>query len=270
VRVTIRRDYQSGEQAIIEQERILQIPGGGRMRIFAAHPEGSGPFPLAVIFMDATGYREEIKEHARRFGAGGYYCVAPDLWHHFGEDVTFDMYEIAAAGFKGPEIERMFELVEKLSPPLVTADTEAVIAAAADDPAAGPGPKVCIGYCMGARFALNAASKLPGHFVAAAGIHPGPIVTDRPDSPHHDLDTVHGELYFAFASKDAHAPPEMVERLRREMADRHVIGDVVTMPGTYHGFAMADGPAYAPAAAEEHYERTLELWHRSLARHRSA
>ena len=51
------------------------------MTVFTVHPEGEGPFPVAVVFMDAPGYREELKEHTRRYAAGGYYAVLPDLFH---------------------------------------------------------------------------------------------------------------------------------------------------------------------------------------------
>lgn len=37
------------------------------------------------------------------------------------------------------------------------------------------------------------------------------------------------------------------------------------VPGTRHGFAMADLPVYDPEAAERHFERTLDLWRRNLS-----
>ena len=134
----------------------------------------------------------------------------------------------------------------------------------ADDPAAGSGPKVSVGYCMGARFGLHAASTLSDQFAAAAGIHPGALVTDEPDSPHHELASVSGELYYAFAENDQSATPEVVERFREELAAQGVKGVVERLPGTSHGFAMADLPVHDPAATERHFERTLELWRRNL------
>lgn len=248
---------------MIEQELTLTTPDGP-MRTFVVHPDGDGPFPVAVLYMDAPGYREQLKENARRFAADGYWCVAPDLWHHFGDDVSFDMNAIREAGFKGPEIDRMLSFVGRLSPALVKADTEAILIAAKSDPTADDGAKVCVGYCMGARYALHAAATLPEQFVAAAGIHPGTLLTDGPDSPHHDLDTVAGELYFAFAENDEYAPEAMVDALREEMTSRGVPGTVERMPGTYHGFAMADVPSYQPQAAAAHFERTLALWRRNI------
>ncbi len=244
------------------QEREVRIPtGDGAMTTFVVHPDAGGPFPVAVLYMDAIGYREQVKANARRFAAGGYYCVAPDLFYRFGERPAFDASRMGDERQR----ERMLELVRSLRPELVRADTEAILASAAADPAAADGPKVCVGYCMGARFALHVASALPDVFVAAAAIHPGALVTDGPDSPHHDLDSVRGELYVAFAENDRSATPESVDRFREELERRGVRGVVERLPGTSHGFAMADLPVYDRAAAEHHFERTLELWRRNLA-----
>jgi carboxymethylenebutenolidase len=119
---------------------------------------------------------------------------------------------------------------------------------------------------MGARLALHVASTLADQFVAAAGIHPGPLATDKPDSPHHELANVRGELYFSFAETDQMVPPEMVDAFREHLERNGVAGVVETVPGTLHGFSMADLPVYQEAAAERHFERTLDLWRRSLAK----
>jgi carboxymethylenebutenolidase len=65
---------------------------------------------------------------------------------------------------------------------------------------------------MGARMALLEAAALPEEFVAAAGIHHGALATDAPDSPHHDLANIRGELYFALAEIDQSATAEVVDR----------------------------------------------------------
>jgi len=240
----------------------------GDMTTFVVRPDGDGPFPVALIFMDGVGYREQVKQNARRFAAGGYYCAAPDLYHRSGEKLSFDMSRLATDGFKGPEADRMMQAARSVTPENMVADTRAVLSAIATDPAASSGPKVCVGYCLGARVALHAASALPDEFVAAAGIHPGAPITDQPDSAHHDLATVRGELYFAFAETDRTATPEIVDQFREELQRNHVKGVVERLPGTAHGFAMADLPVYNHDAAEHHFERTLDLWKRNLSEER--
>jgi len=247
-------------------EKEIQVrTNDGVMTTFVVRPDGHGPFPVAVIFMDGVGYREQVKANARRFAAGGYYCVAPDLYYREGDRISFDMSNMASGGLKGAEAERMMKAAASVTPENVVADTRAVLAAISSDPAASPGPKVCVGYCLGARVALHIASALAGEIVAAAAIHPGALITDKPDSPHHDLAKVRGELYFAFAETDRSVTQEMVDQFREELRRNRVRGVVERLVGTTHGFAMADLPVYNRDAAERHFERTLDLWRRNLS-----
>jgi carboxymethylenebutenolidase len=246
-------------------EREIQVrTADGVMRVFLAHPDG-GPFPVAVLYMDGVGYREQIKENARRFAASGYFCVAPDLYYRAGQDLSFDFSKIASEGMGGEEGKRLMAAASSVTPERAMDDTRTMLDEIGSDPAAARGARVCVGYCMGARIALRAASELAPEFVAAAGIHPGALVTDKPDSPHLDLARVSGELYFAFAEIDRSATPELVDRFRDELHRNRVRGVVERVPGVAHGFAMADLPVYNREASEHHYERTLDLWSRNLS-----
>jgi carboxymethylenebutenolidase len=246
---------------VIEKEFRVHT-ADGEMTAFAVRPEGNGPFPVAMVFQDGVGYREQIKENARRFAAAGFYCAAPDLFHRAGERISFDFAKMVSGGDE--EREKMMKVVRSVSPEGAVADTRAVLDEIARDPAAAGGPKVCVGYCMGARIALRVAAAMPDEFVAAAGIHPGSLIGDGDDSPHHDLGSVRGELYFAFAEIDRTATPELVDRFREEMHARGVRGEVERISGVAHGFAMADLPVYDEDACERHFARTLDLWRRNL------
>jgi carboxymethylenebutenolidase len=248
------------------KEKTIRVrTADGELPVFVAHPESGGPFSLALLLMDGVGFREQIKENVRRFAADGYFCFAPDFYYRAGEGLHFNFAAIMAEGPEGPTRKRMIEVARSLNPEKAVADVKAALAAIASDPAAASdGPLVCVGYCMGARLALCVASELADRVVAAAGIHPGALVSDQPDSPHHELARVRGELYFAFAEQDQSATPELVHRFQKEMARHGVRGEVERLPGTAHGFAMADLPVYQREAAERHFEQTLELWRRNL------
>src|SRR5260370_25353095 len=248
---------------MVEKE-IGSRTADGDMTTFVVRPDGDGPFPVAVIFMDGVGYREQLKANARRFAADGYYSVAPDLYYREGDRLTFDMSRLAIDGFKGPEAERMMKAATSVTPANVVADTRAVLAAISSDPAAASGPKVCVGYCLGARVSLHAASALADEFVAAAGIHPGALITDKPDSPHHDLASVRGELYFAFAETDRTVTAAIVDQFRRELRRNGVRAVVERLVGTTIGLALAGPPVYTRAAADHHIARTLALSGRNL------
>jgi carboxymethylenebutenolidase len=246
----------------MHEQEIAVATNDGEMTTFVCHPDNGGPFPVAVLYMDGVGYREQIKKNARRFAADGYYCVAPDLFYRSGQKLTFDFSRMGEEAYR----ERIVSVVGSVKPEAVMADTRAIFEAIVNDPAAAGGPKVCVGYCMGARLALHAAAAMPHEIVAAAGIHPGALITDHPDSPHQDLADVQAELYFAFAENDRSATPETVEEFRRELERHNVSGVVERLRGTTHGFAMADLPVYDRGAAERHFQRTLDLWRRNLSR----
>jgi carboxymethylenebutenolidase len=255
---------QSVQSYVVREQEIEVTTSDGQMKVFVAHPLDGGPFPVALLFMDGIGYREQIRANARRFAEAGYYVAAPDLFYRSGEGITVDMAKLMSAGMDSPEGKRFREIVSSVTPAKVESDTEAILGSIRADSAADTSSLVCVGYCMGARMALHIAATRDD-MRAAAGIHPGALVTDQPDSPHHDLATVRGEVYFAFAEQDRSATPESIDAFRTAMAEAGVSGLVERLPGTGHGFAMADLPVYNHDACERHYEQTLDLWRRTLA-----
>jgi len=239
-------------------EREIKVPTrDGEMTAFIAHPDGAGPFPVAILYMDGVGYREQIRKNARRFAEAGFYVVAPDLYYRMGEALSFDLSDPSAR-------DKLMAAASSVKPAGFVADTKALFEAIAADPAAAKGPKVAVGYCMGARVSLGVASALADDFAAAAAIHPGALVNDTPDSPHHEVAKVRGELHVEFAEHDRSATPENIEEFRRELERHGVRGTVERLPGTTHGFAMADLPVYDRDASERHFEKTLDLWRRNL------
>src|ERR1700679_3459751 len=93
-----RRSARHSKEEKMHEEEIIVRTDEGEMTTLVVHPDGDGPYPVAVLFMDGMGYREQIKENARRFAADGYYCVAPDLFYRSGSGITFDMAKLQREG----------------------------------------------------------------------------------------------------------------------------------------------------------------------------
>ena len=74
---------------MIENEVIVTTKHG-RMPTFMAAPEGEGPFPGIIFYMDAPGIREELRNMARRVAKHGYVCLLPDMYYRLGT-VRFDL-----------------------------------------------------------------------------------------------------------------------------------------------------------------------------------
>ncbi len=239
-------------------ERQLDIPtADGATTTFIVHPERGGPHPPILFFMDAPAIREELRDMARRRASGGYYVMLPNMYYRAG---VMELGDLAAPGAR----DRMFELMNGLSFPLVMSDAKALIDFLDADPAACAGGIGTLGYCMSGQYAVNAAAAFAGRVVAAASLYGVRLVTDAPDSPHLMARKTKADIYFGCAEIDHWAPLEMVEQLRASLADQGGRVEVELYPKVEHGFAFPQRPAYDKAAAERHWERLVALYRRRL------
>ena len=239
-------------------ERQLDIATrDGATTTFIVHPDRGGPHPPIIFFMDAPAIREELRDMARRLASCGYYVMLPNLYYRAG---VMELGDLTDPGAR----ERMFELMNGLTIPMVMSDTQALVEFIDRDPAARPGPMGCLGYCMSGQFAVNAAARFPDRMAAAASLYGVRLVTDASDSPHVAAHKATADIYFACAETDVWAPLEMVAALGQAMADRAAPTEVELYPGVEHGFAFPQRPAYNKAAAEQHWDRLVSLYRRRL------
>ena len=74
----------------LNEQDVVITTKHGRMPAFAACPAEGGPVPAVIFYMDAPGYREELKNMARRIAKQGYFCVLPDMYYRLGT-IRFDL-----------------------------------------------------------------------------------------------------------------------------------------------------------------------------------
>ncbi len=227
----------------------------GEMPSFVVHPEGDGPWPVILFLMDAPGMREELRDMCRRLAGEGYYAMTSQLYYR---DVR--EYNVFETGDR----DRMFELMSNLSNEMATNDAKALLTHAEADSKADTSAVGTVGYCMSGPMAIMIAAALPGQVKSAASIHGVALAVEADDSPHRHLGAVEGEIYVACAETDSYAPPEMVAEFEAAMAEAGTAGQVEWYPGTEHGFAFAERPAYVEEASEQHWTRILDLFGRTL------
>ena len=229
----------------------------GRQPAFLAAPEEPGRFPPVIIYMDAPGFREELKDHARRIANRGYVCLLPDLYYRLGT-IRFDVprrNDAMSAVIRAS--------MQSLSNEQIAEDTAGMIAFLDAQEKVKPGPLGCVGHCMSGPFAVTVAARYP-RMKAAAALYGVDMVTDKEGSPHRVLDRVKGELYLGFAEVDPAVPATVVPELEAALAKTKVRHRMETVPGTHHGFCFAARPDYNPVAAEHAWERLFDLWDRNL------
>lgn len=243
---------------MIEKE-ILIATDGGQMQTYVCHPE-RGSHPVVVIYMDAFGVRDELREMARRIGTAGYYVMLPNLYHR-------RLHELGPIPehAEGADLELISGCVESLNIPLVMGDSVSLFAYADADPAARQGPIGCLGYCMSGRFAMAAASEFPDRVGAALSLYGTWLVSDDPLSPHLTACRTRAETYFACAEVDHWAPLEEVHALERHLKECGAKSEVEIYWGTGHAFAFESRSTYDRVADDRHWERIFAVLGRNLA-----
>jgi carboxymethylenebutenolidase len=243
---------------VIEKELKIGV-GDRQMETFICYPE-RGQNPVVLLYMDAYGVREELRDMARRLGTCGYYVLLPNLYYRMGA------YELGAIPEPGDtrRIERLTACVQSLTIPDVMQDTQALIAFAESDAAAAATRIAGLGYCMSGRFAVAAAARFPSQVKCAASIYGTWLISDDPESPHRAAAEARGEIYFACAEEDHWAPLEVVERLKADLSTAGANAEIEIYRGVEHGFAFRSRNSYDRAADDRHWERILSLFRRTI------
>ncbi len=246
------------------QEKILEIATpDGVMDTFVCHPDEGGPHPAVIMYKDAPGMREELRDMARRLGTAGYYVALPNLYYRVGREGGFG-FDRERIRVDDGERDKMFKVMRSLSNAGVVADTAPLLAAIRDDAAAADGPLGCVGYCMSGQFVMAVGAAYPDDFAAIASYYGVGIITKAEDSPHLDAAKIGGEVYLAFAEDDPFVPQEQVDQMAPMLEAAGVPHRVEVYPGTEHGFAFPERAVYVKAAGERHWERMFDLYRRRL------
>ena len=232
----------------------------GRMPAFAAWPASAAetPVPAVIFYMDAPGFREELCNMARRIAKAGYYCILPDMYYRLGTIRldTAHRTDAMTAVFRAA--------MNSLTHADVVDDTAGLLGFLDAQGEVAPGPVGCVGHCMSGRHIVNVAASFPTRIKAAASLYGVGIVTETEDSPHLSLGRAQGELLFIFAETDGHVPQAAVDSLKKTIKKTGVKATVVQPKGTQHGFQFAERAVYAPAQAEDAWDRLFALWARNL------
>lgn len=223
-------------------------------------PDGEGPWPAVIFYMDGLAIRPTLVEMAARLAGGGYVVLLPDMFYRFGPYAPLD-----------PKVVFQSDVRATIGPMMGTTDnrkaagdTQAFLAYL-DGRADVAGRKVgTTGYCMGGGMSLTVAGTFPDRIAAAASFHGGNLATDDPLSPHLLAPKMKAEVYVAGADKDASYPPEMEERLDKALTDAGVRHRCEIYAGALHGWMKPDFPVYDRDAAECGWRELFALFERNL------
>ena len=233
----------------------------GTCPAYVFQPEGKGPWPGVLFFMDGIAIRPALFEMGDKMASAGYYTLLPDLFYRGGPYEPIDAKKV----FVDPDLRAalMKKLTGLVSIELTMRDTRAFLVHLASQPEVKPGKVGVTGYCMGGRMALAAAGHFPDRVAAAAAYHPGHLADDAPDSPHLLAPRIKSPLYIGAAMEDPSFTDEQKQRLDQALTAAGVTFQLETFP-CRHGWVPSDTLVHDPAGADRHWQTLFALFERTL------
>jgi len=248
---------------MIEATHQIETPDG-TMETFSVHPDEGISYPAVILYMDAPGIREELRDFCRRISGQGYYVLLPNMYYRRGT-TEFEYADLMDPATGEGTMKKMFSAMASLTNELVMRDTRAMLDFLAKQAAVKAGAKGCIGYCMSGQYVVSAAGTFPDDFAASASLYGVSIVTDQLDSPHLLADRIRGELYLGFAETDEYVADNVVPDLVAALDANGVVHNTQIFPATHHGFCFPQrGPLYDEASAEKVWDEVFEMYARRL------
>ncbi len=247
------------------QESVVDIQTqDGLMNTFIFRPDGEGPFPVVIFYMDSVGVREELCDMCRRIATVGYYVIMPNLYYRLARSVDLDADRLHDPAY-AENLAWMWKLNRSLSNTMVEQDTQAVFDFLDTDAAARKGKVGIVGYCMSGRYVFRAAGAFPDRVASSASVYGARLITDQPDSAHLLASKIKGEMYFACAEHDIYAPPETLKELQSILDKAKIKSRIEIYPEAEHGFAFPARRLFHKASTERHWERLFDMFRRTLA-----
>ncbi len=239
-------------------QHIVQIEAaGGICPAALSIPVGEGPWPATIMFPDAGGMRDSMRQMGEQLSGLGYVVLVPDFYYRNGPYEPIDM----RTAFSTKETaEKVMGMMRGYTADMVVRDASTLVDYLETVSDKKPGGVGTTGYCMGGRLSLIVAANLGARIAAAASFHGGNLAkADDPDSPHHKANAVKADVYVAGAIEDQSFTDEQKDLLENSLTDAGVVHTIETYQA-HHGFAVPDNPNYDATAADRHWRATEQFF----------
>ncbi len=225
---------------------IAALDGSGSFQSYVARP-AAGSGPGVVLIQEIFGVNGYVRRTADRLAEEGYVVYAPDLFWRIEPGIDL--------GYSPEEWQRAFELFQTFNVDQGIKDVDACIQALRHDPTQA-GQVGCVGYCLGGKLAMLAASRTN---VDCAVSYYGVGLEAHID----EVDNITCPIMFHFAELDGFAPPEARQAVESAFAGK-ANATFHTYAGCDHAFSRPEGEHYDKSASIISNDRTIALFRRVL------
>jgi len=228
---------------------------GDGLRAYYGAPEGPGPHPCVVVYIEAFGVNDHFQKLTQRLADEGFATITPDIYD--GEIYAYDNLDGAIGKLKAMDDETVMSQTEQCLD-WMAGRTEADTSRAA-----------VTGFCMGGRYAFLANAQLASRFKGAAAFYGGGIGPEEDFVGRKTLldriEEMQTPILLWYGSEDQSIQPEELGRIAKAMAEGKREYRMTCFPNVGHGFFCEDRASYDKYAAETSFKQTVDFFRTQLA-----
>lgn len=239
--------------SLVRTETVSIASGDIHIPAYLAEPSREGSFSGIVVIQEVFGVNSHIREVAERLAGAGYVAIAPHIYHR--QVPNFE----ASYDDQGLELGRQYKQGTRANELL--SDIQGAINflySRSNVRRSGVG---CIGFCFGGHVAYLAATLEP--VKATASFYGAGITTLTPggDTPTISLTSkIAGTIYGFFGTEDPLIPRSEVDQIKAALDQAGISHQIFRYEGATHGFFCDQRASYHPAAANDAWDKVLQLY----------
>ncbi|MDB9312428.1 dienelactone hydrolase family protein [Spirulina sp. CS-785/01] len=234
--------------------QTVQVRNGDlQIEAYLAQPRSNDTHPAVIVIQEIFGVNDHIKEVTERIAQQGYTAIAPAIYQRTapGFQVGYD-----EEGFKlGREHKNQTTADQLLS------DIQSTINYLKTLPNVKKDGFGTIGFCFGGHVVYLAAT-LP-EIKATASFYGAGIATLTPGGGEPTLTRtkdINGTIYCFFGKEDSLIPLEQTDQIEAELQKQNISHQIFRYDGAGHGFFCDHREAYRQDAAQDAWEKVLQLF----------
>lgn len=222
----------------------------GEMDVYFAHPDKI-KIPAVIVYQEAFGVNDHIKDVCRRLAEQGYFVVAPELYHRHGKQLEFP--------YSGRSDAMTF--LKELTAESLKMDTQAVLDMLHEIPSVDSSKIATIGFCVGGYASVFASTEF--ELSGSIAFYGAGMMKEREGFKLKPLkekfQNIQHPLLLFFGQTDSSIPVSEVYQIQALLEDEGKAFQSVVFENSDHGFFCDQRKSYNQIAAQDAWEMSLEF-----------
>lgn len=234
----------------VETKTITISTPDGEMPAFLCVPNKSQPQPGILLFMEAFGLTQHIKDIALRIAQEGYIVITADLYYR----------ELPNNKFGYAQVEQARAMMFRLDfHKTMEEDIQAVLTYLKSRTDVQPDRIGVTGFCFGGSMAFYAATRYSSEIAVAASFY-GVVIDEWLEA----VSKITIPIYLFFGGVDPFIKSDRIQQIESRLQELNLEYKLKVYPDADHGFFCHERSSYNQLAAEDSWQELTQFFRQYL------